>query len=170
MSFDLSTFDFDAFLNKLTLSKTFEFETQRSLEDCIHKLRLLQPNHNWNIHWGGPRTYHEVIISQFDDHSCYYDVSSMYRGRKSRGYTRTASVNGKMTMNPETGRTTVSGEARMNAISLGVILVGVVLFLGVMTFTRFPAIFLLFALGTLAYSFYSMYQDHANLLRVVHEL
>src|SRR5690606_35273700 len=107
MTMDLSTFDIDYFISKVTLSKTFEFETRRSLEDCIHHLRLLQPTHDWNINFGGPRTIHEVVISQFDDHSCYYDVSTMYRGRNRGGYSCTANVSGKLKHNPDTGMTTI---------------------------------------------------------------
>lgn len=170
MNFDLSSFDFDDFLSKVTLTKTFEFETHRSLVDCIHNLRLLQPTHDWNVHWGGPRTHHEVIISQFDDHSCYYDVSTLYRSRQSRGYSRTANVSGKMTMDPKTGRTTIIGEAKVNAVSVAIMLLGVILFLGFVVYAGFPAFVLLFGLGALAYTFYGMYQDHAHLVRVVHEL
>ena len=170
MTMDLSSFDIDDFVGKLTLARSFEIETQRSLDDCILKLRQLQPTHDWNVHFGGPRTRHEVIISQFDDQNCYYDVSTMYRGKRNGGYTRTANVSGKLEANAETGGTRVSGEAKINAVSAGLLAVGIVFFVAFVVFAKFPVFFVLFALAALGYAIYNMYVDHSNLLKLIHEL
>jgi hypothetical protein len=170
MTMDLSSFDIEETFSKLTLTKSFEYETRRPLEDCIHNLRLLQPTHDWNIHFGGPRTVHEVVISQFDDHMCYYDVSTKYRGRNRGGYSRTAHINGKMVYNPETGVTKISGESKLNGVSVVILLVAILIFCLFTLSYGFPAFFVLFALGAFAYAVYTMVQDQAHLLRVVQEL
>lgn len=170
MTAGLSSFSIEDAIEKLSLTRSFEFETRRALDDCIHKLRLLQPNHDWNIHFGGPRTIHEVVISQFDDQSCYYDVSTMYRGRRSGGYSRTANVSGKLQTNPETGGTIVSGQASLNLVSIGLLAVVIVFFLGFVLFAGFPLLFGLFGLGALGYAVYGMYADYTHLLRIIHEM
>jgi len=170
MTSGLSSFSIEDTLEKLSLTRRFEFETRRSLDDCILKLRQLQPTHDWNVHFGGPRTRHEVIISQFDDHNCYYDVSTMYRGKQAGGYTRTANVSGKLEANAETGGTLVTGEAKLNIVSAGLLAVGIVFFLAFVIFAKFPAFFLIFALAALGYAVYNMYMDYSNLLKLIHEL
>lgn len=170
MTMDLSSFDIEEVFSKLTLTKSFEYETRRPLEDCIHNLRLLQPTHDWNIHFGGPRTVHEVVISQFDDNICYYDVSTMHRGRRRGGYSRSANVNGKMQYNPDTGITTVSGESKLNIVGVSVMIAAILVFLIFVLANGFPMLFVLFGLGMIAYVFYSMVQDQAHLMRVIQEL
>lgn len=170
MNFDLSAFDIDEAVNRLTLAKSFEFETRRSLEDCILRLRQLQPNHDWNIHFGGPRTVHEVVISQFDDHHCYYDVSTMYRSRRSAGYSRTANVNGKLSFNPETGVTTVTGETKLNAGGVLIVIIAIVLLIGITLFMPYGTFFALFGIGAIIYMVYGMVRDQANLVRVIQSL
>lgn len=167
---ELSSFDIEALLNRVALTKNFEFETRRSLEDCIHNLRLLQPTHDWNVSFGGPRTLHEVVISQFDDHNCYYDVSTLHRGRRRGGYSRSANVTGKMQHNPDTGVTTVSGESKLNIVGVGVMIAAMLVFLIFVLANGFPVFFVLFGLGAIAYMFYSMVQDQAHLMRVIQEL
>ena len=170
MTTGLSSFSIENAIEKLSLTRSFEFETRRSLDDCIHKLRLLQPVHDWNIHFGRPRVRHEVIISQFDDHNCYYDVSTMVRGKRSHGYTRTANVSGKLEANAETGGTIVSGEAKLNSVSVGILALGIVFFLAFVVLAKFPAYFLVFALAALGYGVYNMYMDYSRLLKLIHEL
>lgn len=170
MTAGLSSFSIEDAIEKLSLARSFEFETRRSLDDCIHTLRLLQPNHDWNIHFGGPRSIHEVVISQFDDQSCYYDVSTMYRGKNTGNYTRTANISGKLRANPETGGTTVTGEAKLNMVSVGLLGVGIMVFAAFVLFAKFPLFFVLFALAALGYAVYSMVMDYRNLLRIIHEL
>lgn len=170
LSLNLSEISIEDVFNKLMLTRTIDYETHRSLEDCILKLRQLQPNHDWNVHFGGPHTRHEVIISQFDDHSCYYDVSTLYRARRSARYSRTANVSGKLTALPETGTTRVTGEAKLNAVNTAVMIIAVILFLGYMLFANVPTFVVVAAIGILVYAGYSMVHDHNNLVRLIQEL
>src|SRR6187402_2220049 len=97
-------FTLERWYNRARLHKSFELETARPLDECIHQLRLMQPvQDDWT--WGTPRAHREVIISQFDDKSSDYTISQRRRGSKrNRGYRTTAMIQGRLVSDQETGR------------------------------------------------------------------
>lgn len=161
----MSGFDFETLVSRLTLTKTFDYETARPLEACIQTIRALQPRFGLLILLGVPGTFRAVNVSPEPD-GAFFDVRTFYTPNN-MDWLETASITGHLTYQPRNGTTRVRGQAQLSALHLGLVLalIGLIIVVGLLL--NAPEILYIVAFVFVALAALPIYRSYRKLVKAV---
>lgn len=170
------------FFSTLMLSKSLEFETQRSLEDCVQYLQSLDPMNDpyqFSVSW----KLYKITLQQADNYTYYYYISLMQRNFRLGTISEWATISGELRAILGTKRTFVTGNVSANPVQVTLLSLLILFISGLFLFSSTPAspvqmmhdgliqfLFQFFGVCLPIFAVYRIYRDHAKLYQTIEDL